>query len=90
MAVLPRAASYEDFCDYVIEWRGDVPAAEIDEWWTRRHRLLGLMVNTGRGYRAQLPPDEQHLTREERGRKAEREALSQGRNIERLSDRAQF
>ena len=90
MAVLPREASYEDFCDYVIELRGDVPAAEIDELWTRRHRLLGLKVNPGRGYRAQLPPDEQHLTREERGRKAEREALSQGRNIERLSDRAQF
>jgi hypothetical protein len=90
VAVLPREASYEDFCDYVIELRGDVPAAEIDELWTRRHRLLGLMVNTGRGYRAQLPPDEQHLTREERGRKAEKEALSQGRNIERLPDKAQF
>jgi hypothetical protein len=90
MAILPREASYEDFCDYIIEVRGDVPNAEIDELWDRRHNLLGLMVNTGRGYRSKLPPDEQYLTRNERGRKAEREALSQGRNIERLPDKAHF
>ena len=90
MAILPREASYEDFCDYIIEVRGDVPDGEIAELWTRRGHLLGLMVNTGRGYRSKLPPDDQHLTRNERGRKAEREALSQGRNIERLPDQAYF
>ena len=90
MAILPREASYEDFCDYIIEVRGDVPDAEIDELWDRRHNLLGLMVNTGRGYRSKLPPDEQYLTRNALGRKAEREALSQGRNIERLPDKAHF
>jgi hypothetical protein len=37
-----------------------------------------------------LPPDEQHLTREERGRKAGAEARSQGRNIERLPDKTHF
>lgn len=90
MAVLPREASYEDFCDYIVEVRGTVPAAEVDELWTRRGRLLGLMVNTGRGYRAQLPPDERHLSREQRGRKVEAEARANGRNIERLPDKATF
>jgi hypothetical protein len=37
-----------------------------------------------------LPPDEQHLTRSERGHKVEAEARAQGRNIERLPDKAHF
>lgn len=90
MAVLPREASYTEFREYVVGLRGALPPAELDELWERRQRLLGIGFVTGRGYRSQLPPDEQHLTREERGQKAEKEARSQGRNIERLPDKAMF
>jgi hypothetical protein len=62
----------------------------LDELWKWRQKLLSLSVSTGSGYRSQLPPDEQHLTREQRGRKAEQEAKSEGRNIERLPEKAYF
>tara|TARA_R110002020_G_scaffold461166_3_gene679984 strand:- start:845 stop:1117 length:273 start_codon:yes stop_codon:yes gene_type:complete len=90
VAVLPREASYAEFREYVVGLRGALSCAELDELWERRQRLLGIGFVTGRGYRSQLPPDEQHLTREERGQKAESEARSQGRNIERLPDKAMF
>lgn len=90
MAVLARGATYEEFCDYTQLHRGTLPRAELDELWEWRQKLLSLRVATGRGLRAQLPPDERHLSREERGRKAEVEARSQGRNIERLPDKAYF
>ncbi len=90
MAVLPAGASFEEFCSYVRDVREDVHDDELDDLWEWRQKLLGVRVVTGRGFRAQLPVDEQHLTREERGRKAESEALSQGRNIERLPDKAYF
>ena len=90
MAVLARTATYEEFCDYTQLHRGTLSEPELDELWEWRQKLLSLKVSTGRGYRAQLPLDEQHLTREQRGRKAEAEALSQGRNIERLPDKAYF
>ena len=90
MAVLARTATYEECCDYTQLHRGTLSETELDELWEWRQKLLSLKVATGRGYRAQLPLDEQHLTREQRGRKAEAEALSQGRNIERLPDKAYF
>jgi len=90
MAILPREASYGEFRDYLVEQRGALSCAEIDDLWARRQRLHGIGFATGRGYRSMLPPDEQHLTREERGRKTEENALAQGRNIERLPDKATF
>ena len=90
MAVLPREATYGEFREYVVGLRGVLSCAELDELWERRQRLLGLGFVTGRGYRSTLPPEEQDMTREERGRKTEKEALAQGRNIERLPDKAMF
>ena len=90
MAVLPRDATFDDFVSYTESLRGSLSLEELDYLWERRQKLLGVGFATGRGFRAQLPADEQHLTREERGRKAESEALSQGRNIERLPDKAYF
>jgi len=49
-----------------------------------------LRVDTKSGYRSQLPADEQHLSRRELGDKRYQEAASQGRNVERLPDRAMF
>ena len=63
---------------------------ELRDLWEWRQKLLGIRFDTGRALRAQLPPDEQHLTREERGRKVEAEAKAAGRNIERLPDKAYF
>ena len=90
MAVLPREATYGQFREYVVGLRGELSCAELDELWDRRQRLFGIRFATGRGYRSQLPPDEQHLTRAQRGRKAEVEARSQGRNIERMPDKVHF
>ena len=90
MAILPRGASYSEFCEYVTGLRGVLPHGELDELWERHQKLTGITFATGRGYRSMLPPDEQHLSREELGRKAEQEARSQGRNIERLPDKAMF
>ena len=63
---------------------------ELKDLWEWRQKLLGIRIDTGRGSRSQLPPDEQHLTREQRGAKTEQEAKAQGRNIERLPDKAYF
>ena len=90
MAVLARTATYEEFCHYTQLHRGTLPRVELDELWKWRQKLLSLSVSTGSGYRSQLPPDEQHLTREQRGRKAEQEAKSEGRNIERLPEKVYF
>ena len=90
MAVLPREASFAEFRDYVVEHRGDVPCAELDDLWERRQKLLGIGFATGAGYRSTLPPDEQHLSREERGQKTAVEAKAAGRNIERLPDKVYF
>ena len=90
MAVLPREATYGEFCKYVVGLRGPLADVELDELWERRQRLLGIRFVTGRGYRSTLPPEEQHLSRKERGQKAELEARAQGRNIERLPDKAMF
>jgi len=90
VAVLHPEASYDEFCAYITDLKGPKSPAEMADLWVWRQKLLGIRIDTGRGYRSQLPPDEQHLTRDERGRKAEKEALSQGRNIERLPDKAQF
>jgi len=74
----------------VVGLRGSLPRVELDELWERRQKLLGVKFATGRGFRSQLPPEEQHLSREERGQKAAMEAKAAGRNIERLPDKAMF
>ncbi len=63
---------------------------ELIDLWEWRQKLVGIRFDIGRGFRTQLPPDEQHLTREQRGAKTEQEAKAQGRNIERLPDKAYF
>ena len=90
MAVLPREASYPEFCDYVIDLNGSKTEIELADLWEWRQKLLGVRVDTGRGFRSQLPPDEQHLSREQRGQKAAAEAKASGRNIERLPDKVYF
>jgi hypothetical protein len=90
MAVLPREASYPEFCDYVIDLNGSKTETELADLWEWRQKLLGVRVDTGRGFRSQLPPDEQHLSREQRDQKAAAEAKASGRNIERLPDKVYF
>ena len=90
MAVLPPDATFDDFVSYTESLRGPLGSDELRDLWEWRQKLLTLRVDTRVGYRSQLPADEQHLTRAERGRKAEVEALSQGRNIERLHDKVYF
>lgn len=90
MSILPREATYDEFCVYIVELRGPLPRVELDELWAWHQKLRGIKFVTGRGYRSQLPPEEQHLTREERGRKTKAEALANGRSIERLPDKATF
>ena len=54
-------------------------------------KLLTLRVDTKVGWRSRaLADDEKHLSRRELGDKHYQEAKSQGRNIERLPDKAMF
>jgi len=90
VAVLPPDATFDDFVSYTESLRGPLEPVALEELWEWRQKLLGIRIDTGRGFRTQLPADEQHLTREQRGRKAEAEAKAGGRNIERLPDKAYF
>ena len=57
----------------------------------RRQKLLTLRVDTGAGWRSRvLADDEQDLSRRELGDKRLAEAKSQGRNVERLPEKAHF
>ena len=89
MAVLPDGASSQEFAEYVLA-RRDVPLSELRELYERRLRLKSITVSTGQGYQSTLPPEEQGLTNREREAKVFAEAKSQGRNIEKLPQKAQF
>ena len=89
MAVLPDGATFAEFADYVLT-RRDVPLSELRELYERRLRLKSITVHTGEAYRKPLPVDERHLTNREREAKVFAEAKSQGRNIEKLPEKAQF
>ena len=89
MAVLPDGASFQEFAEYVLA-RRDVPLSELRELYERRLRLKSITVSTGQGYQSTLPRDEQGLTNREREAKVFAEAKSQGRNIEKLPQKAQF
>ena len=90
MAVLPHDATFDDFVSYTESLRGPLEPVVLEDLWEWRQKLLGIRIDTGRGFRSHLPPDEQHLTRDERGMKAAQEAKAAGRNIERLPDKAYF
>jgi hypothetical protein len=90
VAVLPRDATFDDFVSYTESLRGSLEPVVLEDLWEWRQKLLGIRIDTGRGSRSQMPPDEQHLTREQRGRKAEVEAKANGRNIERLPEKVYF
>ena len=89
MAVLPDGASFLEFAEYVLA-RRDVPLSELRELYERRLRLKSITVSTGQGYQSTLPREEQGLTNREREAKVFAEAKSQGRNIEKLPQKAQF
>jgi len=90
VAVLPPDATFDDFVSYTESLRGPMGSDELRDLWEWRQKLVGIRFDTGRAIRAQLPPDEQHLTRKQRGAKVEQEAKAAGRNIERLPDKAYF
>ena len=91
MAVLPREASYGEFCAYVTGLNGSKSDAELLDLWEWRQKLLTVKVDTRSGWRSRmLAPDEQHLSNREVDEKRFTEAKSQGRNIERLSEKAMF
>lgn len=90
MAVLPDGATFEEFTEYVLKRRGQVPLLELQELYERRIRLKSISVNQGNGIDSTLPPDERGLTKREREAKVFAEAKSQGRNIEKLPEKATF
>jgi len=51
---------------------------------------LTVKINAGTGIQSLLPDDEQGLTNRERERKTFAEATAQGRNIEKLPEKATF
>ena len=90
MAVLPAEATFDDFVSYTESLRGPLEPVVLEDLWEWRQKLLTLRVDTRVGYRSQLPVDERHLSRRELGDKRYQEAKSQGRNIERLPEKAYF
>ena len=91
MAILPREASYPEFCTYVIDLKGSRTEAELAALWEWRQKVLSINVDTKSGWRgAALAPDEQHLSKREIGAKRFAEAKSQGRNVEPLPAKAMF
>ena len=90
MAALPDGATFEEFTEYVLKRRGQVPLLELQELYERRIRLKSISVNQGNGFDSTLPPDERGLTKREREAKVFAEAKSQGRNIEKLPEKATF
>ena len=81
--ILSPDATYEEFEEYVTDLKGPKTRLELAELWEWRQKLLGIRIDTGRGYRSQLPADEQHLTLRERERKIIAEATADGKTIER-------
>ena len=90
VAVLPPEASFEEFVAYTRGLRGDVGIAELQDLWLWRQKLLTVKINAGTGIQSLLPDDEKGLTNSERERKTFAEATAQGRNIEKLPEKATF
>jgi len=85
MAIIPKNSTYVEFCEHMRQEKGNaISQAELDEIYERWIRLNSIQISTGRGFRAMLPTDEQHLANREREAKVVQEAQSQGRNIERV------
>ena len=91
MAVLPPDATFDDFVSYTESVRGPLEPVVLEDLWEWRQKLLTLRVDTKAGWRSRaLASDEQHLSKREVDEKRFAEAKSQGRNIERLPEKAMF
>ena len=91
MAVLPPDATFDDFVSYTESLRGPLEPVVLEDLWEWRQKLLTLRVDTKAGWRSRaLASDEQHLSKREVDEKRFAEAKSQGRNIERLPEKAMF
>jgi len=91
VAVLPPDATFNDFVSYTESVRGSLGSDELEDLWEWRQKLLTLRVDTKAGWRSRaLASDEQHLSKREVDEKRFIEAKSQGRNIERLPEKAMF
>ena len=89
MAVLPPDATFNDFVSYTESIRGPLEPLVLEDLWEWRQKLLTLSVDTKAGWRSRsLSADEQHLSKREVDEKRFAEAKSQGRNIERLPEKA--
>jgi len=84
--ILPPDATYEQFETYVTDLKGPKSRLELAELWEWRQKLLGLRIDTGRGYRErECPPDELHMTLREREKKVIADARAAGIEPERAS-----
>jgi len=91
VAVLPPDATFDDFVSYTESLRGPLEPLVLEDLWEWRQKLLTLNVDTKAGWRSRaLGLDEQHLSKREVDEKRFAEAKSQGRNIERLPEKAMF
>ena len=90
MAVLPPEALFAEFVADTRGLRGDVDDAELQDLWLWRQKLLTVKINAGTGIQSLLLDNEKGLTNSERERKTFAEATAQGRNIEKLPEKATF
>ena len=80
LAILHPEATYEEFIEYTQDLKGPKSESELKELWEWRQKLLGLQIVSGKGYRSQLPADEQDLTLKQRETKLLSEARAQGKD----------
>tara|TARA_R100000322_G_scaffold19691_1_gene12553 strand:+ start:153 stop:422 length:270 start_codon:yes stop_codon:yes gene_type:complete len=78
VAVLPDGATFEEFTQYVLERRGQVPLQELEELYERRLRLKSVTIARGETMRKMLPPEDRDLTMKEREKKLISEARAGG------------
>lgn len=81
MTIIPKDATKEEFCSYIVGKRGTLPDDELEDLWEWHCKLNSVIMNlgsTGPAHRANLPKDEQHLSLKEREKKIIADAQANG------------
>lgn len=80
--MIPKDATFEEFCDYILGKFDELSGDELQSRWEWHRKVNGVSLSSGRGYRSQLPPEDQDLTMKQREQKTIQEALAAGHTPE--------
>lgn len=79
--MIPKNATKDEYCAYIVGKRGPLPDGELDDLWEWHCKVNGVVMtlgSTGPLHRARLPVDEQHMSLKERENKVISEAKAAG------------